>query len=57
MAQGVLGFQYAAEPSKAGLTGFAGLPVYLDLIKITGLAGAIRRYVGAAGGQGCWTFR
>ena len=52
MAQGVLGFQYEAEPSKSDLTGFAGLPIYLELIKLTGLAGSIRRYVKVAGRQG-----
>jgi len=32
VAQGVLGFQYEAEGSSAGLTSLAGLPLYLDLV-------------------------
>jgi hypothetical protein len=52
MAQGVLGFHYETEKSSSGLTGFAGLPVYLELIRVSGLPAAIRRYVTAAGRQG-----
>jgi hypothetical protein len=43
MAQGVLGFQYEAEKCSSGLTGCAGLPVYLELIRVSGLPAAIRR--------------
>lgn len=52
MAQGALPFQYEAEPCGGGLTGFAGLGVYLDLIQVSGLAAAIRRHLWVAGGQG-----
>jgi hypothetical protein len=52
LAQGVLGFQYEAEPSSAGLTSLAGLPLYLDLIHASGLAEAIRQHVRVAGSQG-----
>ena len=52
MAQGILGFQYEAEASTAGLTSLAGLPVYLDLIHACGLVGAIREHVRVAGMQG-----
>ena len=52
LAQGVLGFQYEAEPSSAGLTSLAGLPLYLDLIHASGLAEAIRQRVQVAGAQG-----
>ena len=45
MAQGVLPFQYEAETCTAGLTGFAGLGVYLDLIEISGLAAAVRKTI------------
>ena len=52
MAQGLLDFQYEAESSTHGLTSFAGLPLYFELIKASGLAAAIRRHLRAAGGQG-----
>ena len=52
VAQGVLDFQYEADSSHHGLTSLAGLPVYFDLIKASGLGEAIRRHVRAAGGQG-----
>ena len=52
LAQGLLDFQYEADSSSHGLTSLGGLPVYLDLIKASGLGAAIRRHVGAAGDQG-----
>jgi hypothetical protein len=52
LAQGLLDFQYEADSSSRGLTSLGGLPVYLDLIKASGLGAAIRRHVGAAGDQG-----
>ena len=52
LAQGLLDFQYEADSSSHGLTSLGGLPVYLDLIKASGLGAAIRRHVGAAGEQG-----
>lgn len=52
LPQGVLGFQYEAERSNHGLTALGGLPVYLDLIEKSGLAGAIRQHVRLAGTQG-----
>ncbi len=52
MAQGVLPFHYEAEKCGVGLTAFAGVAVYLDLIRVSGLAAAVRRHVAAAGGQG-----
>jgi hypothetical protein len=52
LAQGVLGFQYEAEGSSIGLTSLAGLPLYLDLVKATGLETAIREHVCVAGSQG-----
>ncbi len=38
--------------SSHGVTSFAGLALYLDLIKASGLGAAIRRHVRAAGGRG-----
>jgi hypothetical protein len=52
VAQGVLDFQYEADSSTHGLTSFAGLPLYFELIKSSGLGEAIRRHVRAAGRQG-----
>lgn len=52
LPQGVLGFQYEAEGSRADLTSLAGLPLYLDLIVASGLAGAIRGHLRVAGSQG-----
>ena len=52
LPQGVLDFQYEAERSNHGQTGLAGLPLYLDLIRQSGLTAAIRRYVCVAGRQG-----
>ncbi len=52
VAQGLLDFQYEADRSSHGLTSLAGLPLYFDLIKASGLGAAIRRHVRAAGGQG-----
>src|SRR5271156_343499 len=52
LSQGVLDFQYDAERSSHGQTGLAGLPVFLDLIQQSGLAGAIRRFVCVSGLQG-----
>src|SRR5450432_2980774 len=52
VAQGVLGFQYEAEHSSGGLTSLAGLPLYVELIVVCGLAAAIRQHVHVAGQQG-----
>src|SRR5712691_7458344 len=52
LAQGLLDFQYESDSSSHGLTSLAGLPVYLDLIKASGLGAAIQRHVRAAGDQG-----
>lgn len=52
MAQGTLSFQYEAEATASGVTSLGGLPVYLELIKASGLAGAIRKHVRVCGDQG-----
>ena len=52
MAQGALPFQYEAETAASGVTALGGLPVYLDLIKASGLDVAIREHVRVAGDQG-----
>lgn len=55
MPQGVLPFQYQEERKESGLTGLAGLPVYLDLVHASGVPESIaRRLHLRANGQG-WT--
>ncbi|MBI1909014.1 MAG: IS1380 family transposase [Deltaproteobacteria bacterium] len=45
MTQGILNFQYQAEPSTTGMTGLAGLPAYLELAVASGLIDSIRRHM------------
>lgn len=52
MTQGVLGFQYEGAGSAAGMTSLGGLPVYLELVRASGMVDAIRQHVRAAGEQG-----
>src|SRR5437588_579223 len=52
MAQGMLGFQYEDDGSAMGMTSLGGLPVYLDLMRASGLVDAIREHVHVAGKQG-----
>jgi len=52
LARGVLDFQYEADSSRHGLASLAGLPIYLDFVKTSGLGVAIQRHVRAAGSQG-----
>ena len=52
MAQGVLPIQYEEEKASSGVTTLGGLLVYLDLIKVSGLCEAIKKYVAVCGKQG-----
>ncbi len=53
MKQGVLPFQYEEEKRSTGMTALAGLPAYLDLARVAGLARSIERHVRVReGGQG-----
>lgn len=52
MAQGLFPFHYESEPSEAGLTGFAGLPLYLELWRAAGLEPSVARHVAVSGNQG-----
>lgn len=45
MPQGILSFQYQAEPTATGMTGLAGLPAYLELAVASGLIDSIRRHM------------
>lgn len=57
LPQGVLNFQYEAEPSCAGLTSLGGLPLYLDLIRASGMVAAIRQFVMWLARRAGWTCR
>jgi hypothetical protein len=55
MAQGVLPYKYEEERTAAGMTALAGLPIYLDLASVLGVADCIRAHVQVRrSGQG-WT--
>jgi hypothetical protein len=54
MAQGVLPYKYEEEKSDAGMTAYAGLPVYLDLASVLGLGDHIRAHMRVRQSQG-WT--
>lgn len=54
MAQGPLPFEYQSAKKTSGLTSFAGLPLFLDLMSVMGFAGSIREHVMARPSQG-WT--
>jgi len=55
MAQGVLPYKYEEERNEAGMTGLAGLPIYLDLASVLGVGECIRAHVHVReSGQG-WT--
>ena len=41
MAQGVLPYKYEGERNDAGMTALAGLPIYLDLASVLGVADCI----------------
>ena len=55
MSQGVLPFQYEEEKKSAGMTGLGGLPTYLDLARVVGLARSIGSHVQARGGGQGWS--
>jgi hypothetical protein len=55
MHQGALPFQYEIEGGSSGLTALAGLPVYLDLMAVSGLARSFARHVRARSGSQGWT--
>ena len=55
VAQGVLPYQYQEDSGQVGVTGLAGLPVYLDLAHVVGLRESIGRHVGLRAGSQGWT--
>jgi hypothetical protein len=52
MAQGPLPFEYQSEENSTGLTSFAGLPVFLDLMFVMGFATSIREHLNLRPSQG-----
>jgi len=52
MGQGVLPFQYVGEQRGQGMTVYAGLGVYLDMLHAAGLPALADREVGVRAGQG-----
>jgi hypothetical protein len=55
MAQGVLPYKYEEERNESGMTALAGLPIYLDLASVLGVAECIGTHVHVRNsGQG-WT--
>ena len=45
MPQGILPYKYEEEKTDTGMTGLAGLPIYLDLASVLGLGEHIRRHM------------
>lgn len=45
LLQGVLSYKYEEEKNNAGMTAYAGLPVYLDLASVLGLADIIHAHM------------
>jgi hypothetical protein len=45
MAQGVLPFKYETEKNTTEITALAGLPMYLDLARVTGLSNSIEKHL------------
>jgi len=57
MTQKGLPYEYEIEESKAGLTGFGGLPTYLDLASATGFLKSIDEHLRIRQGDQGWTDR
>jgi hypothetical protein len=55
MAQGILPFQYEKEQNSVGITGLAGLPLYLDLMHVSRLREVIEHKLGVIGPRRGWS--
>lgn len=55
MTQGILPFKYENDKQKSNMTGFGGLPVYLELAEVAGLPKALNRYLKASSTSQGWT--
>lgn len=52
MSQGVLPFKYEVENNRVGMTALGGLPVYLDLLHVSGLFKLAGKHLGVRKTQG-----
>ena len=57
MTQGILPFKYEKENQKNKMTGFGGIPVYLDLAQAGGLPKSIDKHIKASSDSQGWTDR
>jgi hypothetical protein len=55
MTQGVLPFKYENDKQQSEMTGFGGLPVYLDMAQAAGLSKSIDRNLKASSDSQGWT--
>jgi hypothetical protein len=55
MTQGILPFKYENEKQKSKMTGFGGLPVYLDLAQVSGLSKSIEKHLNARSETQGWS--
>ena len=52
MPQEILSFKYRENVGKSGMTALGGLPIYLEMAHVSGIAKSIMRNVGLCGSQG-----
>lgn len=55
MTQGILPFKYETEKEITGMTGLAGLPLYLDLAQVMGLNQSIQKHLNVRRNSQGWT--
>src|SRR4030042_507627 len=55
MEQGVLAYKYEEERNQGGMTALAGLPIYLDLASVLGVADSIRAHIHVRKSDQGWT--
>ena len=55
MSQGVLPFKYEKEKQKSDMTGFGGLPLYLDLAHVMGLSQSVDKQLGVRTNSQGWS--
>lgn len=55
MTQGILPFKYEKDKQQSDMTGFGGLPVYLDLAHVLGLSKSLEEHIGVRTHSQGWT--
>ena len=55
MSQGVLPFKHEKEKQKSDMTGFGGLPLYLDLAHVMGLSQSVDKQRGVRTNSQGWS--